>query len=412
MIDVNLIGAPAFTVEVRGDDFIYTGINRRMDDLMGSPGKGMIGRSPAASLQSDVASIVLARYRRCVSTRGAIEAEIHHKLPGGDVWWHVTLTPVLDADGSVTSLVGVATDITDRKRAERQRREAEARMALAMDVLDGGFWHLDLASGEMEVTPKLAALMAGSAETRMSWAAFTAAIHADDLAIVDLAPLIRGTVEIGTAEYRVVGAGGETRWFRSRRRMLCDAAGAPHSVIGVMVDVTEQRQLREAYERQAGTDSLTGLANRRAFDACAVAFLKAAAGERRRFGLILLDLDRFKTINDEHGHAAGDVVLRALGSRLRGLVRPDDVVARLGGDEFAILVADVCDGALPRLAQRIVTAGRQPIDTPAGTFSVGLSVGLTTSVDGDAHIGDLANRADRALYDVKLSGRGAWREAA
>ena len=412
MIDVNLIGAPAFAVEVRGDDFIYTGINRRMNDLTGWTAESMVGRSPAACLPADIAAGILSRYRQCVSTRGAIEAETHHKLPGGDVWWHVTMTPVLDADGSVSSLVGVATDITDRKTAERQRREAEARMALAIDVLDGGFWHLDLASGDMEVTPKLAARVAGSAETRMSWAAFTTAIHADDLAIVDLAPLIRGNVEIGTAEYRVVGAGGETRWFRSRRRMLCDAAGAPHSVIGVVVDVTEQRWLREAYERQAGTDPLTGLANRRAFDACAVNLLKAAAGKQRRFGLILLDLDRFKAINDEHGHAAGDVVLRALGSRLRGLARPDDVVARLGGDEFAILVADVCDGALPRLAQRIVTAGRQPIDTSAGTFSVGLSVGLTTSVDGDTHIGDLANRADRALYDAKLSGRGAWREAA
>ncbi len=126
----------------------------------------------------------------------------------------------------------------------------------------------------------------------------------------------------------------------------------------------------------------------------------------------MLDLDRFKAINDLHGHAAGDAVLRELAARLRRTVRPDDVVARLGGDEFAILVADVEGGALPYLAQRLVLAAQQPVATPTGELSVGVSIGVARSVAGDGAIADLAARADRALYDVKTAGRGAWKIAA
>lgn len=414
MIDVDLIGAPAFVVSVLGDGFVYSDVNRRMGDLIGLRPEDIVGRSPEACWPREIAAAVSARYRDCVAARQAIDSESPHDLPGGERWWNVIVTPVFGPDGAVSSLVGVATDVSGRKGAERARREAEARMALAMDVLDGGFWHLDIASGAVEVSPKLGLLVAGRIDGRMSWDAFTAAVHPEDRAGVDIGPMIRGECEAATIEYRVVvGATGETRWFHGRRRLVRSEAGTPEGVIGVVLDITDQKQIRDLYERQARTDSLTGLANRRGFESSAVRFLPVGdGGERVAFGLILLDLDEFKPINDCHGHATGDIVLREIAARLRGLVRPDDVVARLGGDEFAILVADVADGALPRLAQRLVVAAQRPIPTPAGDLSIGISVGVATSVDGDASIGDLAARADRALYDVKHSGRGTWKIAA
>ena len=413
MIDVNLIGAPAFAVKRVGDDFVYTGVNRRMASLTGLDARRMIGLTPQCCLPAEIAEAVMARYRQCVGDRQAIDSETHYELPGGERWWHVTVTPVLGEDGDVSSLVGVATDVTGRKTAERDRREADARMALAMDVLDGGFWHLDLASGDVELTSKLATLMAGRAVDRMSWGEFIAPIHPDDLAGVDLRPLLAGECDISTTEYRVLSdAEGGPRWFRSRRRLLRGEAGGPESVIGVAIDITEQRRLQDVYERQATTDSLTGLDNRRGFDAGAERFMRAAGQDGRRFGLIVLDLDRFKPINDRHGHAVGDLVLREVAARLRRQVRPDDAVARLGGDEFAILVAEVGGDDLPHLAQRLMQAAQQPVRTPVGDLSVGVSLGVAVSVETDRSIEDLAARADRALYDVKLSGRGAWKIAA
>ncbi len=412
MIDVNLIGAPAFSVGVIDGDFVYTGFNRRMTELTGLRRGDVLGLSPSRCLPAATAEAVTARYRRCLEERQSIESEAFHDLPGGGRWWHVTLTPVLDAAGVGSALVAVVTDITARRAAEREQREAEARMALAMDVLDGGFWHFDIASGEVEVTPKLAALVTGHAAERMSWAAFTAHVHRDDGEVRDLGPLIRGEIDAATVEYRIDDPRGGRRWFRSRRRLLRGQTGAPERVMGAVLDITEQRRLEEQYAREARTDALTGLANRRGFEAGADAFLRENGAGRRGFGLIVLDLDRFKAINDLNGHATGDLVLRELAARLRRIVRPDDVVARLGGDEFAILVADVEGGALPYLAQRLVLAARQPVATPMGELSIGISIGVARSVAGDGALSDLAARADRALYDVKLAGRGAWKFAA
>ena len=412
MFDVNLIGAPAFAVKVVGGDFRYSGVNRRMADLIGLDPRAIVGRSPHECWPAEVADAVVERYRACVAARHAIDSESHYDLPGDGRWWHVTVTPVFGADGAVSSLVGLATDVSTRQVAERERREADARMALAMDALDGGFWHLDIASGAVEVSPKLAMLLVGGAQGTMSWEAFTVAIHPEDRAAIAIDAMVTGACETGTVEYRVIDAAtGETRWLRSRRRLVRSDAGAPERVIGVVLDITDQRRLQEIYERQARTDPLTGLANRRGFEGSADQFLTLGNGGDQRFGLVLLDLDQFKPINDRHGHATGDVVLCEIAERLTGLVRPGDVVARLGGDEFAILVEDVADDALAALAQRLVVAAQQPVSTPVGDLSIGVSVGVATSAEGD-DLAELASRADRALYEVKLSGRGTWKFAA
>jgi diguanylate cyclase (GGDEF)-like protein/PAS domain S-box-containing protein len=412
MIDVNLIGAPAFSVAAVGDDFVFTGVNRRMSAITGLFREDMVGLSPWRCLPAGMAKAVTARYRRCLDARHSIESEAFHDLPDGGRWWHVTLTPVLDDTGTASALVTVVTDITARKRAERDAREAEARMALAMDVLDGGFWHLDIATGHVEVAPKLAALLGIRAVDGMGWDTVTAGIYRGDAAVLDLGPLLRGEIDAATVEFRVDDPQGGRRWFRSRRRLLRGEAGAPERVIGAVLDITEQRRLEERYAREARTDALTGLANRRGFEASAEHFLRRGGAGGRGFGLIVIDLDRFKAINDRHGHATGDAVLRELAARMRGIVRPDDVVARLGGDEFAILVADVDHGALPRLAQRLVLAAQEPVSTPAGDLLIGVSLGVARAVVGENALSDLAERADRALYDVKLAGRGTWKCAA
>ncbi|RYB06123.1 sensor domain-containing diguanylate cyclase [Lichenibacterium ramalinae] len=413
MIDVNLIGAPAFAVKVVGDGFAYAGVNRRMTDLVGLRPEDVVGQSPQRCWPPEMARAIVARYRHCVTTRQALASEAHYDLPGGGRWWHVTMTPVFAPDGQVSALVGLAADVSDRKAAERERRESDARMALAMDVLDGGFWHLDLASRLVEISPKLSGLMAGRPEPRMGWDDFTAAIHPEDRDALDVSALARGECEDATMEFRAgAGPADGMRWFRSRCRVMRCPAGRPRQIVGVVRDITDQRRLQDLYERQARTDALTGLANRRGFEGSAGRFLRGDRAAQARFGLVLLDLDRFKPINDRYGHAVGDAVLREIARRLGALVRPEDVVARIGGDEFAILVADVAGDALPALAERLVRAADAPVSTPVGDLSVGFSIGVATSTMADAAIGDLSDRADRALYEVKLSGRGTWRLAA
>ena len=164
-----------------------------------------------------------------------------------------------------------------------------------------------------------------------------------------------------------------------------------------------ERQRRESLllRNDAGTDILTGLANRRALDEALAGLLRGQREHDTTFSLLMLDLDRFKTFNDDFGHLAGDQVLRITGHLLRAALRPADMAARYGGEEFVLLLpgADV-DGASD-VAARLLDAFR---DFAWPHRKVTVSIGVAQAVAGDA-AEDLIRRADSALYDAKRGGR-------
>ena len=158
-------------------------------------------------------------------------------------------------------------------------------------------------------------------------------------------------------------------------------------------------------------DSLTGLANRARFDAR----LRHALDEARRsggqLGLLYLDNDRFKSINDRYGHAAGDALLVEVAQRIRGAIRDSDLVARLGGDEFTVLLAPLREPAdAAHVADKILAAMAEPLVlTPETTIVPGVSIGIAIFPDHAASAEQLLRAADHALYRAKHAGRGTWR---
>jgi diguanylate cyclase (GGDEF)-like protein len=173
----------------------------------------------------------------------------------------------------------------------------------------------------------------------------------------------------------------------------------------------EQRHreiLMEHLSRLSREDELTALLNRRGWREHLEEALVAARERGGGLGVVLVDLDRFKRINDEHGHAVGDEVLRRAAARLQGAVRPTDTVARLGGDEFAI----VCPGADERtavsVATRIVEAARTTPLRDLGIRRMSVSVGVAMLSDDDRDIDDLIHRADAQAYRAKEHRDAAW----
>ncbi len=179
----------------------------------------------------------------------------------------------------------------------------------------------------------------------------------------------------------------------------------PYSV-GLLEQLTElvlqwRRQARDL-ERAATRDPLTGLPNRRAlaeFD---------ADGPRRDLGVLFIDLDHFKPVNDRLGHAAGDQVLRTVAARLQSTVRPTDMVARLGGDEFGIICPGCSRTELADLGARVQAVLAEAVGVHGQVVHIGCSIGAALGHDS---VGPLLGRADAALYDAKDSGRGAFRWA-
>ena len=176
-------------------------------------------------------------------------------------------------------------------------------------------------------------------------------------------------------------------------------------------DVTERRRAEAEIVHLARHDPLTGLANRAEFNAR----LDGACRRLKRSGgtvtVMMVDLDKFKSVNDTFGHPAGDQLLVEVGRRLRSTVRETDLVARLGGDEFAVIQeggADPHEGAIA-LALRIISAISMPFDLNGNAASLGISIGIVLAPEHETDPEGLLKRADLALYDAKSNGRNDYR---
>ncbi|MDP3366040.1 MAG: diguanylate cyclase, partial [Pseudomonas sp.] len=177
-------------------------------------------------------------------------------------------------------------------------------------------------------------------------------------------------------------------------------------------DLSERAELLERLAFESKHDSLTQIPNRRAFNETLDQALALARRGERQVALLYLDLDGFKPINDQHGHAAGDATLKAVVARWQGLMREGEVLARLGGDEFAIIAAGDAD-AVERLARRLIEALDAPLLEQFPEVRVGVSVGLARYAEHGEDRRRLIAAADMAMYRAKQAGKHcfAWPES-
>ena len=176
-------------------------------------------------------------------------------------------------------------------------------------------------------------------------------------------------------------------------------SGTVQGVMGLLVDITERKRLQGQLEHQASHDGLTGLPNRSLLDQRLRGALSAG---RACTGVLLIDLDRFKDVNDTLGHHHGDLLLTAVGRRLSGVLRPGDTLSRLSGDEFAVLLPDL-DGrdAAVAVASRALAALHQPFDLDGVVVDLEASIGVTLAPLDGTDPGQLMRQADSAMYQAK-----------
>ena len=287
------------------------------------------------------------------------------------------------------------------ERSERRYRALAYNASDTVTILDANFC-------VVEASPSLERGW-GYTLAELSGHPLTALVHEHDETGVRAA-LVGITGRAGAhvgAEFRLLDAGGEWRHIDCMITNLLD----DDAVGGIVVnsrDVTEKRELEERLTHQAFHDALTDLPNRRLFLDRLEHALAAARRRRTGVGLLFIDVDRFKAMNDTYGHQTGDSVLAAIAGRLAvGCAGGNDTLARIGGDEFAIVLEDVSTAAEVELAAARITGSMAiPLTVGSRAIDVSVSIGIGMSVGGETPAADTVRAADIALNEAKRAGHG------
>ncbi|MBY9062788.1 EAL domain-containing protein [Sphingomonas yunnanensis] len=310
-------------------------------------------------------------------------------------------------DGDLCGVIGVSRDITARQAAEDAVRESEALHrsileasadCIAVIALDGRL--------ELINEPGRRAMGVGARAFTLGrqwidlWTNRTKSKVADALDAARAGDAARFSAKRTDSD-------GIMRWWDVLVTPIKDPEGQVSRLLSICRDVSDSKAASLRLKWSSEHDALTGLANRSAFQARLEAAVKRATRTGASFGLLLLDLDHFKHVNDTLGHAAGDQLLRTVAERLQLGTRPTDVTARLGGDEFAIIVEQTAEEhALQRAGGAMAARLGQPVSIGGRSMSAGVSIGGALFPRDAATALELFNNADTALYALKASGRG------
>ncbi|WP_102782578.1 diguanylate cyclase [Thalassospira sp. GB04J01] len=248
-------------------------------------------------------------------------------------------------------------------------------------------------------------------EVTPTYPLFCDAVHPDDRERVREGEIrCIETGENHDEEYRVVWPDGSIRWLRETGNVTKDETGKTVKMMGVVRDITEEREEADQIRELAFHDALTRLPNRTIFEDRLSKAIDRAKRHKKKVAVIFIDLDGFKQINDELGHAAGDRVLINTGQRLINALRASDTVARIGGDEFTVILEDLeTDAEIHNIAEKILVAVSTPTELGQGTCWVGASLGIAIYPDHARTLDTLIHIADQAMYTAKAEGTNLYR---
>lgn len=323
---------------------------------------------------------------------------------GRDVWLQATYNPIMDMSGRTFKIVKYATDITaERERhvdVQGQITAIQRSQGVAFFDMDGTI--LEVNDNLLETLGYQLSELQGRHHSKL--VGREAAESPEYLAFWQ--ELRKGTYQSGLQKR--FGKDGREIWLQCSYNPILDLNGRPLKVMKIATDVSANIALAEAFEdakRQAQHDVATSLPNRAKLMSFMNAMLASQGGSMVVF---YIDLDRFKPVNDTHGHHVGDRVLGEVADRLRRVIRDDQLVARVGGDEFVIAAPGLPTEAIDRFCQRLLETVTAPIHHETGEISIGVSVGIAIAPTDGSTPDELLRAADSALYKSKQNGRGQY----
>jgi diguanylate cyclase (GGDEF)-like protein/PAS domain S-box-containing protein len=297
-----------------------------------------------------------------------------------------------------------------KHKLERALRESEERYMLALQGSKDGIWDWKINTGEFFFSDRWLSMLGYSRERVVhNLDGWLNLIHPEDRRTLKTAleDHIQGLTPHLEMEHRMMHQDGGVIWVSTRGEAIRDASGIAYRISGSQTDITERKKIEEQLLHNAFHDSLTGLPNR----ALIMERIERSIKRIKRrpedgYGILFLDLDRFKMVNDTLGHNAGDQLLSQIARRFEKMVRSEDTVARLGGDEFIFLQEGINDlGDCEALAKRILSELQIPFEIMNKSLTVSGSIGIVFGEKSYEHADEVLRDADIAMYRAKTQGR-------
>lgn len=394
-------------ITLAGDDMPMVYVNASVERITGYPASELIGSNCRLLHADDHQQPGLDQIRRGLAEQQACHAVLRNYRKDGEMFWNrLSVAPVKDGAGTVTHWVGVQEDISDAIRQEQRLRQSATVFENALEgmtVTDLEGTILDVNRGFTEITGYTRDEVLGK-NPRM----LQSGRHGRDFYQAMWASLVQ------------VGSWSGEVWNRRKSgeiypqlltiSVVTDEHGQATSYIGVFADISQIKESEQKLDFLAHHDPLTQLPNRLLFNARLQHAIQHATRGDYPLAVLFIDIDRFKIVNDAHGHIFGDEVLREVAERLKLCVRLDDTVARIGGDEFIVLLEKVTQPEHASIvAEKVRRAFTDPVSLGGLEQYLTVSIGIAVFPRDADNAESLVRNADTALYKVKEEGRDGFR---
>jgi len=387
----------------------YCFINQRHMSRLGLPAEKIIGNLYSAFHTPEESRNFLEKTEEVFATGQSIHHE--YRSARDNHYFLRTISPIQkqNSDGTIAGVVVVSKDITVQKQKEKALRESEEKYKNIINNIEDGYLEIDSDWNTLFFNDAWLNIIGYSRE---EFAALNLRRLIDTETAKQLAKIFKSIYETGIpsrgGEFLLKRKDGEKINVEISSSLIPDTNDKP-SIRNLIRDVTEQKKAVETIRRLAYHDPLTGLPNRLLFKDRLNMAINIAKRNKQYLAVMMLDLDKFKDVNDRLGHHIGDRLLQDVGTRLSISLRKGDTVARMGGDEFLILLPEIKKiENSTMLARKVVDAFQKPFVIDGNeihiTTSVGIAIYPEHSEDADA----LVKNADIAMYKAKDSGRNNY----
>ncbi|MEO9221838.1 MAG: EAL domain-containing protein [Mycobacteriaceae bacterium] len=401
-----LIERSSSMVALHLPDTTFTWVSLAVRDLLGYEPNRLVGTRGVDLINpADRASVEFVMDRAAHGDSEAAVFRVRH-AEGHWVWVETVGQVMFDRSSDHLQIQTITRDVTERVTAEQARDAALSMFQLTLENAPIGMGVLGADRRWRQVNGAMCELT-GYSEAELTQLGFRETTHPDDLAETEatFTAMLEGTVDKHEADRRYVRADGAIVWVHRHAAAVRGPDGQVSCIVVQMQDITARKDAQAELARMAVSDPLTGLPNRLVLLDRLTHALTLADRDGSSVGVLFLDLDDFKSINDGFGHEVGDDLLRQVAQCISRTVREGDTAVRLGGDEFVVICAPVADlSHVHALASRVGAVfdspfyvGGERIDVSA---SIGIAIGHTLPAD------DLLRLADMSMYRVKRRGQG------